>query len=558
MVVDDARVQRALWNKHLLTKEQIESAILLAPSLGKSFVDTLIIKNILPEDTLGQVIAEAINVPYITLNKRKISKNVLNYIPEAAAIANNIVPFDKQDNRLLVATTDPANFGIINFIEKQSGLVVVPHFTFENQIRLGLGQYRQDINLEFKKILAELKPIGTDLKRVIEDVPTVKMLDTMMQFAINENASDIHVEAQETNMLIRYRVDGILHDKLVLEKTVQPAIVARIKFLCNLKIDEHRLPQDGRFNFSYLSDRVGVRVSIIPTFFGENVVMRLLPESGKVRTLEDLGFSPANIQRLTTEISRTNGIILMTGPTGSGKTTTLYSLIDMLNTPNVKIATIEDPIEYSVPRIGQTQVNTATGLDFATGLRALLRHDPNIIMVGEIRDQETADISINAALTGHLVLSTLHTNDAPSTLTRLIDLGVQPFLIVATVRLVVAQRLVRRLCPVCNKKLALTQDQIQFLASVTGFNTGELAQKDWRQPQGCDECTNGFRDRFGIHEVFIVTPAIHDLILSRPTQESIRKLAQSEGMYTMLQDGIAKAGAGLTTIDEVLREIGPE
>lgn len=557
MKIDDAAVQRIIWDQKLLTKEQIESAILLAPSLGKSFVETLLFKNLIPEDTLGNVISEALGVHYISLKNRIIPADVLALISEDSAVAHDIMPFERTESELHLAMADPADFEIINFIEKKTGLIVKPYFSFKNQIGSALSQYKKDINAEFQSILGSVQPDAEgDLSKVAEDVPTIKMLDTIMDYAAVEEASDIHIEAQETNTLIRFRLDGILHDILILDKKVQPAIVARIKYLCNLKIDEHRLPQDGRFKFEHNSTRLSIRVSIIPTFYGENVVMRLLPESTKTRTLEELGFTPANIEIIRREITRTNGIILLTGPTGSGKTTTLYSIVEMLNKPEVKIATIEDPIEYSMPRIAQTQVNTQTGLDFASGLRALLRHDPNIIMVGEIRDQETADISINAALTGHLVLSTLHTNDAPSSIPRLIDLGVAPFLLSATMRVVVAQRLVRTLCQTCATPIELSSDQVNEIARVTGFATSDLEHKNFRQAVGCEACSNGYSGRFGIHELFIVDEAMSELIMTRPSNEKIKAEAVAHGMYTMLQDGIAKASAGLTTIEEVFREIG--
>ncbi len=556
MKIDDAAIQRIIWDQKLLTKDQIESAILLAPSLGRSFVDTLLFKNLITEDTLGHVIAEAIGVEYVSLKGKVIPADVLSLISEDSAVAHDILPFAKTDTELSLAMADPSDFEIINFIEKKTGLVVKPFLSFKGQITSGLSQYKKDINAEFQAILGTIQPVEGDLSKVAEDVPTIKMLDTIMDYASVQDASDIHIEAQETNTLIRFRLDGILHDILILDKKVQPAIVARIKYLCNLKIDEHRLPQDGRFKFDHTNTKLSIRVSIIPTFYGENVVMRLLPESTKTRTLEELGFTPANIETIKREITRTSGIILLTGPTGSGKTTTLYSILEMVNKPEVKISTIEDPIEYSMPRIAQTQVNTQTGMDFASGLRALLRHDPNIIMVGEVRDQETADISINAALTGHLVLSTLHTNDAPSTIPRLIDLGVAPFLLSATMRVVVAQRLVRILCRECATPLEMSEQQLIELANTTGFAIDDLRNKSFKQAVGCEKCSDGFAGRFGIHELFIVDPAMSELIMTRPSNEKIKAAATQSGMYSMLQDGIAKASAGLTTIEEVLREVG--
>lgn len=556
MRVDDATIQRLVWEKQLLSKEQIESAILLAPSLGKTFVETLIYKNLIPEDTLGGIIAEAMGVAYVSLRNRAIPMEVLSLVPEDSAVAHQIIPFERSDAELHLAMADPTDFEIINFLEKKTGLIVRPYLTFPNQITVGLRQYKNDINAAFQKILNQVSKIGTDLTKVAEEVPTIQMMDTIMEYAIAQNASDIHVEGLEKNTLIRFRVDGVLHDILVLESRVQAALVARIKYVSNLKIDEHRLPQDGRFKYEHLGNRFAVRISIIPSFYGENVVMRLLPESTKARTLEELGFTPANIAILSEEIKRPNGIILLTGPTGSGKTTTLYSLLDLLNHPEVKIATIEDPVEYSMPRVSQMQVNPATGLEFATGLRALLRHDPDIIMVGEIRDQETADISINAALTGHLVLSTLHTNDATSSISRLIDLGMEPFLLTATIRVVVAQRLVRQLCTKCAIPAQFPQALLEEVSHLTRFSLDELQSKTFYDAQGCDSCSDGYKGRFSIHEVFIINEAINEAILKHASIDAIREMAIQNGMYTMLQDGIAKAASGLTTVQEVLREAG--
>lgn len=556
MKIDDAAVQRLLWEQKLLTKEQIESAVLLAPSLGKSFTDTLIYKNIIPEDTLGRVLAEAAGVGYVALKGKIIPADVLALLSEDSAIAHDILPIAKTETTLDLAMADPTDFEIINFVEKKTGLVVTPFFALREQIRGELAQYKKDINAEFESLLGHITSVETDPVKAAEDVPVIQMLDTILEYAAARAASDVHIEAQETNTLIRFRLDGILHDILILDKKVQAALVARIKYLANLKIDEHRLPQDGRFIFEPAGSRVSLRVSIIPTFYGENVVMRLLPESAKTRTLGELGFTPANIETIGHEITRTNGIILLTGPTGSGKTTTLYTILELLNKPEVKIVTIEDPIEYSVPRVSQTQVNSQTGLDFASGLRSILRHDPNIIMVGEIRDQETADISINAALTGHLVLSTLHTNDASSSIPRLLDLDVAPFLISATVRVVVAQRLVRQLCRACAAPLTLSSGQVNELARATGFSPAEMATKTFKRAVGCGVCADGYAGRFGIHEILIVDETLSELILSRPSHEKISASAATRGMYTMLQDGIAKAAAGLTTIEEVWREIG--
>ncbi len=558
MTVSDATVQRVLLAKRLLTKEQIESAVLLAPSLGKSFLETILLKNYLPESVLGPAIAESLGVPYVNLAGQKIAGGLLDLIPEATATNYQIIGFSRQGDTLAVAMADPGNFEAINFLQKKTGLTVKPFFAFESQIQTALGQYKRNIQLEVQSLLASVEVNQANLAKVAEELPTIKLLETILDYAIAEGASDIHFEGQENSTLVRFRLDGRLKDVLVLESRVQPAVIARIKYLSNLKIDEHRLPQDGRFAYSKNATKVALRVSILPTYFGENIVMRLLPENARTQTLVDLGFSPANIEKLKHQISRPNGIILLTGPTGSGKTTTLYTLIEMLNQPEVKIATIEDPIEYGIARVSQSQVNNETGFTFAKGLRALLRHDPNIIMVGEIRDQETADIALNAALTGHLVLSTLHTNDATTAPARLLDLGVESFLVGSTVRLVVAQRLVRQLCPRCRQPQPIDSQTMAELTRLSGWSAAQLQSAKLYRPVGCAACVEGYKGRLGIHELFVVDEAIRELLATGATGDKLRAYATTHGMLTLLQDGLTKVMAGLTTLDEVRREADRE
>ncbi len=558
MTVSDATVQRVLLAKRLLTKEQIESAVLLAPSLGKSFLETILLKNYLAESVLGPAIAESLGVPYVNLAGQKIAGGLLDLIPEATATSYQIIGFSRQGDTLAVAMADPSNFEAINFLQKKTGLTVKPFFAFESQIQTALGQYKRNIQLEVQSLLASVEVNQANLAKVAEELPTIKLLETILDYAIAEGASDIHFEGQENSTLVRFRLDGRLKDVLVLESRVQPAVIARIKYLSNLKIDEHRLPQDGRFAYSKNASKVALRVSILPTYFGENIVMRLLPENARTQTLVDLGFSPANIEKLKHQIGRPNGIILLTGPTGSGKTTTLYTLIEMLNQPEVKIATIEDPIEYGIARVSQSQVNNETGFTFAKGLRALLRHDPNIIMVGEIRDQETADIALNAALTGHLVLSTLHTNDATTAPARLLDLGVESFLVGSTVRLVVAQRLVRQLCPSCRQPQPLDAQTMAELTRLSGWTPAQLQSAKLYRPVGCAACSEGYRGRLGIHELFVVDETVRELLATEATGDKLRAYATSHGMLTLLQDGLTKVMAGLTTLDEVRREADRE
>jgi type IV pilus assembly protein PilB len=407
-----------------------------------------------------------------------------------------------------------------------------------------------------------------DLKKLAEDLPVVRIVDTLLNHAIIQNASDIHIEPMENQLLVRYRIDGILHDAMVLPRDSAPGITARIKVLSNLKLDEKRLPQDGRFKIQLNNEKVSFRVSTLPTHHGEKTVMRLLRESSGGFSLESLGFHGQGLEALHDATKQRVGMILVTGPTGSGKTTTLYTVLDILNTPDVNISTIEDPIEYQMPRINQTQVKPEIGLTFAMGLRSLLRQDPDIIMVGEIRDGETASLGINAALTGHLVLSTLHTNSAAGTLPRFTDMGAEPFLIISTVNVIIGQRLVRKLCGQ-KEKYTLSKGEIDALGKkanlprvLAALKEEGIVAKDgtWEtipfyKPKSSPECEEGYKGRIGIHEVLKMSTAIRELTIASSPAEKIEEQARKEGMLTMLEDGIFQAAQGLTSIEEIFRVV---
>lgn len=394
------------------------------------------------------------------------------------------------------------------------------------------------------------------------------IVDTLLEHAVLQNASDVHIEPLEKKAIVRYRIDGVLHDVIVLPKEIMPGIVARIKIIANLKIDEHRLPQDGRFKVEKEGYKFSFRVSILPVFDGEKIVMRLLSETSDVLTLEQLGLQHEALKKVKLNIQKPYGMVLITGPTGSGKTTTLYAIMGILNTPEVNISTIEDPIEYRMPRISQSQVKPKIGFTFANGLRALLRQDPDIIMVGEIRDSKTADMAISSALTGHLVLSTLHTNDASSAPTRLIDMGAKPFLVASTLNVVIVQRLVRKVCTNCMEKYKLSKTMIDVLDKEFGIENliealtkskitakpKSIEEIEFTRGKGCDQCNQeGYKGRIGIYEVFETSPKINELILANADTSKISEQAQKEGMLTMSQDGFVKAVTGITTIDEVLK-----
>jgi type IV pilus assembly protein PilB len=469
----------------------------------------------------------------------------------------------------------------VDSVRKTTGLKIMSRLTDEDSIKHALLQYQKSLKEEFGDLIAteagNIKLVkdstgedvsGDDLKKMAEDLPIVRIVDTLLRHAIIQGASDIHIEFLEEGVLVRYRIDGILHDAMTLPKQAGPGITARIKVLANLKLDEKRLPQDGRFKMETESDKVSFRVSLLPTYFGEKIVMRLLRETGEGFSLDAIGFHGESLERIHSAMKQTTGIILISGPTGSGKTTTLYTILDILNTPDVNISTVEDPIEYQMKRVNQTQVNPAIGFTFANGLRSLLRQDPNIIMVGEIRDGETASLAINAALTGHLVLSTIHTNSAAGAIPRLMDMGVEPFLLVSTLRVIVGQRLVRRLT---DSKETYSLDAVErakvapedkFKAALAALAEEKLVKPgaklddlSFYHPKPDAESDSGYHSRIGVHEILTVSSATRDLILHGGIAEQIEDQARKEGMLTMLEDGIYKAARGITSLEEVLRAV---
>jgi len=552
-----------------------------AKNKGVSVENLLLEQGLIDSSKLLEIQGGLLGVQTIDLRHIKIPREILNLVPEPIARRHNVLAFAKEGQVLSLAMTDPDNLQIREFIKKTSGLEVKPFLTTPEGLEAGLSLYHNNIEEEFNKILGTEKFFSTDgsaaslaglndqLASMAEQIPVIRVVDTLIEYAIFEKASDIHLEAQDDKVVVRYRIDGILHDVMSLPKVMLGAIVARIKVLSNLKIDEHRLPQDGRFKKETSGSKVAFRVSTIPVFDGEKVVMRLLDETARPMTLEELGFSKKSLEIIARNIRKPHGAILVTGPTGSGKSTTLYSILSLLNTRSVNISTIEDPIEYRMSGVNQMQVNPKINLTFAMGLRALLRQDPNIIMIGEIRDKETAEEAVHAAMTGHLVLSTLHTNSAAGAPPRLLDMGVEPFLIASTVNVLAAQRLVRQLCKNCMVSYNLTGEQIEELSkhfSMTDLlrimqREGAIASKVnslegllFFKGQGCDRCSNtGYKGRQGIYEVMEVTDAISELIMKRWPANAIEAKAVEQGMVQLWQDGFIKAHMGVTSIEEVLR-----
>ncbi len=575
MHVDNDRLKSFILDAGLVAEDVLSQAVEESRSKGARLGDLLVEKKILDVNQIRQLYSYILGVPFVNLEKELIPKEILQIIPEPIAKKYKIIAFKKTNRELKVAMLNPEDLQTIDFIRKKTGLKISPCITTDEGIANALKQYEQSLKAEFGDIIeksSEGISAGGDLEKAAQDLPVIRIVDTLLKHAILQEASDIHIEPDEKEVRVRYRLDGMLHDAMTLPKTVMDGIVARVKILSNLKLDEHRLPQDGRFKIEQEGHRVAFRVSILPVYSGEKIVMRLLDESSKGLTLEGMGLWGDPLEEVHQAIKRPNGMILVTGPTGSGKTTTLYTVMDILNTPQVNISTVEDPIEYKMFRINQTQVNPPIGLTFSQGLRALLRQDPDIIMVGEIRDEETMEMAIHAAMTGHLVLSTLHTNSAAGAIPRLLDMGAEPFLIATTVNVVMAQRLVRRLCPDCRVAYKLDAELAASLKQQVDFTkvlevakknnllgkelaeAGDLSEITFYHPGGCSRCRQeGYKGRVGIFEVLGVTEKISEMVSKRASSDEIEKQARAEGMIKMLEDGMIKAVQGTTSIEEVLR-----
>jgi len=510
-----------------------------------------------------KAIAEIFEISYVDLETVPTDPQAISLISEPLARRFDVVPFkfDSEKNILYLATYDPFNTFVSDFLEKKTGKRIVFVLADPRKIQKTIEIiYGQGLTPEVKEALKEYQPKKEEAlqETKIKEAPIAKIVATIVEFAIRGRASDIHIEPQENMVRVRYRIDGILHEKLVLPKVIQDGVISRIKILSSMKIDEKRIPQDGRFSYRLGDEEVDLRVSTLPTVHGEKVVMRLLKKTGGIPKLHELGLRGPQFRDLEEAITKPYGIILVTGPTGSGKTTTLYSVLSRLNTPKVNIMTLEDPVEYQIPGINQVQINPQAGLTFASGLRAFLRQDPNIILVGEIRDKETTQLAIQAALTGHLVFSTLHTNDSATAIPRLIDLGAEPFLIASVLNAVVAQRICRRVCQFCKKEYEPEEQVKKNIADVLG----DLLPKPYKEGkkiilakgEGCSECNNtGYLGRIAIFEVLKVSPEITRMILRQESAKEIENQAKKEGLIMMKQDGYLKVLDGITTIEEVLR-----
>jgi len=581
MRIENGQLREFISDSEMVKKEDLEAAFGEAENQKKKLGDILIEKGLIDEVKLRKLYAYILGIPFVDLTKEIIDQDILQIVPEPIARKHKIIAFERNGKDLKVAMLNPEDIQTIDFIRKKSGLKIINCLTSEEGMENILKQYEKSLKAEFGDIINKNSNEVQDgeeesLQEIAQKLPIIKIVDTLIKHAILQGASDIHIEPDEKEFRVRYRIDGILHDAMTLPIQVQQGIIARLKVLSNLKLDEHRIPQDGRFKLEKEGQKISFRVSILPIFNGEKIVMRLLNESSKGLTLEQMGVTGRGLEIIHRHIKKPNGMILVTGPTGSGKTTTLYTIMDILNTPEVNISTVEDPVEYRMPRINQTQIYPKVGLTFAAGLRALLRQDPDIIMVGEIRDNETMEMAIHSAMTGHLVLSTLHTNSAAGTLPRLIDMGAEPFLLASTINVIIAQRLVRKLCPDCRKEYILSSEEIKNLEGNYDMerifevitmehqakeekNSNSKEKSKWKEikfykPGGCEQCSKeGYKGRVGIYEVLEVDDDMKKMISQKAPAEEIEKAAKAKGMLTMVEDGFAKAAQGMTSVEEILR-----
>ncbi|HEX9679567.1 MAG TPA: GspE/PulE family protein [Candidatus Saccharimonadales bacterium] len=582
MRIPDSMVQQLLLDAGKIKEDQVEGLLEKVKTHKKPLQDIVIKEELVNEIELTDLYAKEIDIPFIQIDPKSINEEVLKQIPERIARKYNVALLGlKADGTKILAMEDPDDVQAIDFLQKQVGKKLEINVATRQDILAALDQYRGNISSEITEVISdEDVPDEDDISEsdVAEDSPIAQTVNLIIEYAIKSNSSDIHIEPRDESVQVRYRVDGVLKEANKLPKKVHAALVSRIKILSNLKIDERRSPQDGRFKINLNGRIFAFRVSTLPTVDGEKVVMRILDESSDPASLEDLGFWDGALDRINESILEPNGMILVTGPTGSGKSTTLHSILNILNGPDVNISTVEDPVEYRLQGVNQTQVNPKANMTFANGLRALLRQDPNIIMVGEIRDGETAGLGVQAALTGHLVFSTLHTNNAATCLPRLLDMRIEPFLIASTVRVVVGQRLVRKLNPDMAEKYEPSDEEYKQIEKVFGVKN----QTDWKNlMQLVNQAQERFKvektakpvfwrakktaatdkppteteykGRMGIYEVLANTSDIQKLIMAGATSEDIQNKAIEQGMITMQLDGLIKALCGMTTIEEIVR-----
>lgn len=564
MHLSQEEIKKIILSSGIVGDADYEKASKDAERFGLKIENVLIGNNLITEQYLTELLSEYLGIPVVNLLNEEIKFSDMELLSEVAAKKMQAVVFGQENGFLKVAMTDPLDLGAIEYIRAKTKKPIKIYLTGFTNLKETWKKYQKDIGKEFHQIIndnIERANAGKgDAVKIAQDLPVISILDTMLSYAVAHNSSDIHIEIFESKVIVRYRIDGLLHDVIDLPLVIHAALVARIKILANLQIDEHRIPQDGRFKFKSEDQSISIRVSIMPTFHGEKAVLRILAGSARPLNLQDLGLNEKHLEVVKSNISKTQGLILVTGPTGSGKTTTLYTVLHLLNKPEVNICTIEDPIEYDITRINQTQVNAKTGITFAEGLRSFLRQNPNIIMVGEIRDKETLEMAIHASLTGHLVLATLHTNDAVLSIPRLMDMGAEPFLLSSTLSMVIAQRLVRKNCLSCLASKKLRNETMQIIKKQLALNP--YSKFDMKvldtayHSKGCKLCGGtGYHGQVGIYEILEITPEIRNLIMKSPNGDKIKNQAAKDGMTFLFEDGLEKVQRGETTVSEVLRVI---
>lgn len=532
----------------LITEAQLQEA-LQQKAPGQKLGDALLQRGYITEQQLIEVLEFQLGIPHVSLYRYPIDPKLTNLIPKEFAKRHMVMPLKTEGDRLLVAMADPMDFFVIDDLRLSTGFHIETAIASKDDILRAINKYYDiDESMEDFLRMAPTQETVEEERVTEEDSPIVRLVNQILQLAIEQRASDIHIDPQETKVLIRYRVDGVLRTDRALPKHMQSVLTARIKILANMDITEHRVPQDGRIKMNIDFHPVDLRVSTLPTVYGEKIVMRVLDLGAALNDIQKLGFNKLNLQRFTELIERPTGIVLITGPTGSGKSSTLYAALNRLNSEEVNIITIEDPVEYQLEGINQIQVNPNVGLTFAQGLRSILRQDPNIIMVGEIRDRETAEVAIRASLTGHLVLSTLHTNDALSTVTRLIDMGIEPFLVATSLAGVVSQRLVRRICRDCQYEQEPTKREMEIFAR-RGIKIDKVIRG-----RGCPTCNmTGYKGRIALHELLVMTDDMRRVILNHEPFSKLRELAVKNKMIFLIDDGLLKVKQGITTLEEVLK-----
>jgi len=560
MDIGEVKLKELLVDSGILTREQFLSAKKLADESKTTIAKVLTEKDFITEEQLGHLIAEDLGVLFISLRKIVIADEVLKIIPQLVAKTQKIIAFQQDKEGLRVAMADPKNLEMIEWLEKKTGNKIITYYATTRDINGALARYRAGFREHFEKLIKGQLAKATKGTKP-EDAPIIRIVDSIVDYAYENRASDIHIEPRENKVVVRYRIDSILHDVIYLPAEFKEPIIMRIKVLARMRTDEHLAAQDGKFRKKFEEEYFDIRVSVVPIVEGEKVVMRILAGKSRALDIEDLGLNQRDLEVMRKVTGRSYGMILASGPTGSGKTTTLYAILQTVNTPEVNISTIEDPVEYAIDRINQIQVNSKTNLTFATGLRSIVRQDPDIIMVGEIRDEETASIAVNSAMTGHLVLSTLHTNNAATAFPRLSDMGVQPFLVASSINVVVAQRLVRKICISCRESYTISLDSLRKTLPeelIDCLSKGKKETKELRfyRGKGCKECGfTGYQGRQGIFEVLEIEETIRNLIMQRANADVIEKQAIKNGMTRMIEDGVLKVIEGVTTVQEVMRVI---